>query len=170
MKPFYDGGLSTIKLLSRASAWKGASFELRACVPFSHVDCINLALDIYRHSSFNPAISIPQEYRADWGVSEVQELIEEQVKTSGDFEEVKQLQGFAEIERAKCFNNLSSVNCYPFKPGDLILIKTKGVAHHVGVMTGFVHFIHSVKRHGVYTSHVQERAFKIRSVWRPITR
>lgn len=129
-----------------ARRWIGTPFRKGAAILGAGVDCVHLALEIYREAGL-PITDTFGDYSLDGG---------RHLETS---KVVSWLKESPHFKRVECD-----------EPGDLILFRIGGVEHHVGVGVSGSTFVHAIKKHGVIESNLADSTWtKRRSlVYRPI--
>ena len=125
-----------------ARSWVGTPFVPHSCKRGAGVDCVRLCLAIYQEMGFMQGASFPT-YAIDGGMHQRESIVDTWIRGTGEFEQVGILQ--------------RSV-------GDVVTFRFGRVAHHAGIVLGLNDFVHSLKKHGVIVSRLDDPSWRDRVI------
>ena len=131
-----------------ARSWVGTPFYPHCCKKGVGVDCVHLALAVYKEAGVLPDDLELPHYTLDGGEHLHDSLVVQW------------------LARSPLFVVSSEMPC----EGELLVIRYARVEHHVGVMTEGTKFVQAVRHGGVVERDMRDSTWssRLRGCWRPV--
>lgn len=138
-----------------ADSWLGTPFRPHANVKGAGVDCVNLAIAIYREAGIPLEVTLPQYGMTDW--------------------RFRNGPGPCRLWLDACplfacvWKTEDAVSMPALSTGDCLLIRVENSDHHLGIVVDDSQFVHAIRDYGVMFSAIYDATYlrRLVAVYRP---